>query len=141
MLWGVLPSITLFVCFLLYIYKRCNGRESYTEIPTTSPPQISSINSNSPLFSAMTPSSSPNVLFHTTSESQPSPTFPLMPLEIVTLEDEEEPVSSRTRSHTSTCRKKLNFAEVSLWMSFDVIFICYVMLVMSQTVSLVWHFS
>lgn len=57
---------------------------------------------------------SPNVLFHTTSDSQPSPNFPLMPLEIVTLEDEEEPVSSSTGSHTSTCRKKLIFAEVSL---------------------------
>jgi hypothetical protein len=60
----------------------------------------------------MTPSPSPNVLFHITSEYQPSPTFPLMPLEIVTLEDDEEPISSRTWSHT--CRKKLNFAEVSL---------------------------
>jgi hypothetical protein len=54
----------------------------------------------------MTPSSarywflSPNVLFHTTSEYQPSPTFPLMPLEIVTLEDDEEPISSRTRLKT-----------------------------------------
>jgi hypothetical protein len=43
---------------------------------------------------------------------QPSPTFPSMSLEMVILEDEEEPVSSRTRSHAS--RKKLNFAEVSL---------------------------
>jgi hypothetical protein len=111
-IWGVLTSITLFVCFLVYIYKRCIRRESYTEIPTTSSPQIPSINSNSPLFSTMTPSPSPNVLFHIISESQPSPTFSSMPLEMVTLEDEEEPVSSRTRRHTS--RKKLNFAEVSL---------------------------
>ena len=111
-IWGVLTSITLFVCFLVYIYKRCIRRESYTEIPTTGSPQIPSINSNSPLFPTITPSPSPNLLFHITSESQPSPTFPSIPLEMVTLEDEEEPVSSKTRRHTS--RKKFNFAEVSL---------------------------
>ena len=111
-IWGVLTSITLFVCFLVYIYKRCIRRESLTEIPITGSPQIPSINSNSPLFPTITPSPSPNLLFHITSESQPSPTFPSMPLEMVTLEDEEEPVSSKTRRHTS--RKKFNFAEVSL---------------------------
>jgi len=51
-------------------------------------------------------------MYSSTSEYQPSPTFPLMPLEIVTLEDDEEPISSRTRSYA--CRNKLNFAEVSL---------------------------
>jgi hypothetical protein len=57
----VLTSITLFVCFMVYIYKRCNRRESYIYISTTSPTQIPSINSNSLLSSAMTPSPSPNV--------------------------------------------------------------------------------
>ena len=127
-IWGVLTSITLFVCFLVYIYKRCIRRESYTEIPTTCSPQIPSINSNSTFL-----------LFHITSESQPFPTFPSMPLEMITLEDEEEPVSSKTRRHTS--RKKIYFAEVSLQNLCWCNFFCYVMLVMSQTVSLVWNFS
>ena len=68
----------------------------------------------SPHFSAMTPSPSPNVflhstsvspspnvLLHSTSDSSSSPTFQSVPaLELVTLGDEEEqqPVSSRTRS-------------------------------------------
>lgn len=68
----------------------------------------------SPHFSATTPSPSPNVflhstsvspspnvLLHSTSDSSSSPTFQSMPaLELVTLVDEEEqqPVSSRTRS-------------------------------------------
>jgi hypothetical protein len=46
-------------------------------------------------------SPSPNVLLHSTSDSSSSPTFQSMPaLELVTLVDEEEqqPVSSRTRS-------------------------------------------
>jgi hypothetical protein len=49
-----------------------------------------------------------------------------MPLEMITLEDEEEPVSSKTRRHTS--RKKINFAEVSLQNLCWCNFFCYVML-------------
>ena len=122
---GILSTCTLFVCILWYIYNRCKRRESdYTDIPATIPTTLlSSTNSNtllfsamtpSPLFSAMTPSPSsnvflhstsvspsPNVLLHSTSGSSSSPTFQSVPaLELVTLVDEEEqqPVSSRTRS-------------------------------------------
>ena len=122
---GILSTCTLFVCILWYIYNRCKRRESdYTDIPATIPTTLlSSTNSNTLLFSAMTPSPhfsamtpspspnvflhstsvspSPNVLLHSTSDSSSSPTFQSMPaLELVTLVDEEEqqPVSSRTRS-------------------------------------------
>jgi hypothetical protein len=122
---GILSTCTLFVCILWYIYNRCKRRESdYTDIPTTIPTTLlSSTNSNtllffamtpSPHFSAMTPSPSPNVLLHSTSvspspnvllhstsDSSSSPTFQSMPaLELVTLVDEKEqqPVASRTRS-------------------------------------------
>jgi hypothetical protein len=122
---GILSTCTLFVCILWYIYNRCKRRESdYADIPATIPTTLlSSTNSNTLLFSTMTPSPhfsamtpspspnvflhstsvspSPNVLLHSTSDSSSSPTFQSMPaLELVTLVDEEEqqPVSSRTRS-------------------------------------------
>lgn len=112
MIWGIVITIVLLIGFLVVVLYKCckkNRQQLYTNIPSspfiTPPPAF-------PL-SNLTPSPSPpchglpHIIVQENAEPSPAHTPSRSPL-CVMEEEEEEPVSKRTRSQT---RKKLFMEE------------------------------
>lgn len=109
MIWGIIDTVFILTGFGVGIYMFCGRkRNNYTQIPATSPIEMTTMLS-SPF---LTPSPSINPTPHRL-PNVPVPSInptPRLPSVQVTVEDEdedEEPIDKRTRSATNSCIKEM----------------------------------